>query len=102
MSIRILTVSYICERETMYPYIRLKGRWLQREAGFHCQDRISVQVAEPGVLVIRRIEGHKERSRYTHDLVTHTAVTVDLASSPSAPVCHCITVAEVEREAGKE
>ena len=58
---RILTVSYITEREVTNPFIRMRGRWLA-QAGFRAQDQIEVEATEPGVLVIRKIESQKERS----------------------------------------
>ena len=58
---RILTVSYITEREVTHPFIRMRGRWLS-SAGFRAQDQIEVEATEPGVLVIRKIESQKERN----------------------------------------
>jgi hypothetical protein len=37
------------------PAIRLKGKWLKR-AGFHARDRVEVEEAGCGQLIIRRTE----------------------------------------------
>lgn len=60
---RILTVSYIIERDTPYPFIRLRGRWLAL-AGFTPQDQIEVDNTDPGVLIINKIENQKVRSKH--------------------------------------
>ena len=63
MKTRTLTISYITQRGVTSPFLRLRGKWLAK-AGFHCQDKMSVQVIEPGHLVIKKIEGREERSKY--------------------------------------
>lgn len=63
MQKRTLTVSLTTHRDCYVPFIRLSGAWLA-EAGFHCGDKISVQVRKPGQLLIEKIEGKEDRREY--------------------------------------
>jgi len=37
------------------PFIRLRGKWLMR-AGFESGNQISIEIGEPGTLIIRKVE----------------------------------------------
>ena len=62
MEKRILTVSYITQRGVTSPFIRIRGQWLSA-AGFNIKDKIVVQIVEPGVMVIERVEPKDDRRR---------------------------------------
>ena len=50
---RILTVSYIFQREVKQPFVRMQGRWLA-EAGFQPGDKIDVEV-DYGRLIVTKV-----------------------------------------------
>lgn len=50
---RTLTVSYLADGRTTFPFIRFRGLWLA-EAGFHPGDTIEVQV-EHGRLIVTKV-----------------------------------------------
>lgn len=54
MKQKVLTVSYVQPHDIQLPFIRMQGAYLQK-AGFEYRDKILVQVIEPGVLLIKKI-----------------------------------------------